>query len=157
MAFDKKTQVGVQIMKTPIFRKYSEIQKFRCGVCTHNHCYGSTQEFEEESDMIEHMKNHCGHVNIIVRAIKHGLDLQCADCSCTFGLHNPIKEKQTKFEIKNPHDLMNYVESLENLNSSQVDQIKLMKHILYLQKSWGFFKTKKKIRKMLKKELKGVC
>lgn len=144
-------------MKTPIFQKYALIQKFKCGVCTSTHCYGSTQEFDNEEDMKKHMKKHCQHVNVAVRHIHNGLDMICADCSCTFGMHYVIKEKQTKFELKNPDDLMRYAEVIENLNSDQQEHLKLMKHILYLQKSWGFYKTKKKIRKMTGKELKGVC
>jgi hypothetical protein len=143
-------------MKTPIFQKYSLVQKFKCGVCTTTHCYGNTQEFFNEDDMKKHMKKHCQHVNVVVRHLNHGLDMVCADCSCTFGMEYVIKEKQTKFEVKNPDDLMKYVEVIENLNTQQDASLKLMKHILFLQKSWGFYKTKKKIRKMTKKELIGV-
>lgn len=142
-------------MKTPIFQKYSLIEKFRCGVCTSTHNYGQ-REFNDESDMIDHMKKHCTHINVVVRHLNNGLDMICADCSCTFGMEYVIKEKQTKFQVKNPDDLMRYAEVIENLNSQQHGSLKLMKHILYLQKSWGFFKTKKKIRKMTKKELVGV-
>lgn len=144
-------------MKTPYLTKYSLVNKFRCGICNSMNNYG-TWEFDSESDMKTHMLKHCKHLNVTCR-IRHGnLNMLCNDCSCSFGITHLINEKkQAKFELKNPQDLMEYANVLESLGSDQIIQMKLIKHMLYLQKSWGFFKTKEKIKKMNKKELVGVC
>jgi len=142
-------------MKTDYLKNYKVIQKFRCGICTPTHSFGSSQEFDGEMDMMKHMLQHCNHLNLAVR-IKHGdLNLLCADCSCSFGLDYPINKKQQKFELKNPQDLMEYVKIMETLATDEREKINLVKHILFLQKSWGFYKTKEKIPKMTHKQIEN--
>lgn len=114
-------------MKNQVLHNYKNVVREQCGVC------GSLCKTE---NIVRHMKDHCSHVNLTAFWHCNEPDFLCSDCNSTI---TPDIAGKRKWELKNPHMVQAYADSMKALGSDNKFYYKLLKQ----QKLWKFYKPRK--------------